>query len=130
MGNTNTADNVVTVAVNREAKALEFKMNMYLMNKYKRFERVSLANVNANTHDDVNTFITNDINNHCSKNLPWKSLGMFEKWKHVQEYVSQDTSGIFKNLTKQCIKNMLVQNKLVIDYDKIKKKITHVSIDV
>jgi hypothetical protein len=112
----------------RDAKALEFKLNKHLMNKYKKEDKVSFTSLEPCQNDNVYKLIENDVTKHISKSHNWKSMSMFEQWKHIQQYITQGGCDNVKNIPLSKLKQLLVNKRLTIDFDKDKKQITNIII--
>lgn len=115
--------------VNREAKNLEYKMNLFFANKHKDHKRITFTqpDADASSSHEIYDLINKDIHKHMSKPVPWSSLCLYEKWKYVKEFVRSDTTGVFAGTKLNVIKGLLSNNMLLVTFDKDKKQVTNIS---
>lgn len=117
------------MAVEIEAKKIEYQMNNYMKQKQKaKFKASYFTKSEAcNTFDDIDSHIVQEKERYIKKIKTWNSMLKCDQWNLIKAFVEASNDTAMKAMLKE-FRHALLNGKINVSYDKINNTVMSVSL--
>ena len=109
------------MALETEAKKIEFQMNNYMRLKQKQKFKPSYftRSPSHTTMQDIEYHVSQEIQNHTKKIKSWNSMLKCDRWNLIKSYIeTHDDKSLYTNIDKY--KRALANGSIKVTYDIVK----------
>lgn len=117
------------MAVEVEAKKIEYQMNNYMKQKQKAKFKASYFTKpeSCNSYDDIDSHIVQEKERFIKKIKTWNSMLKCDQWNLIKAYVDSSNDAVLKSMLKD-FRHALLTGKINVSYDKTNNSVINVSL--